>query len=255
VQDNNYSYISSGSPTYWPTESAKIKDLLDFFVTKGISPGYTNIVPSFDLSSDHTSIIATISSSVTIRHNTPRLHKYKTNWEKYREGITNNVNLKIKLKTQEDLELAIETLAKVMQQAATQSTPPLGPQKRFNNIPLKIKQLLKRKTKGKSNVAPNALPTDKTRYNQLINKLKAKLKEIREASVTDYILYITSAGTTTQYGSLLKTKENQTKPHLQYEQQHQLQGPGQEAIKKNPNSLHNTLLTYLLRIMMQSTMK
>jgi hypothetical protein len=79
VQDNNYSYISSGTPTYWPTDPAKIPDLLDFFVRKGISSGYTDILPSFDLSSDHTPIIATISSSGTIRHNTPRLQKYKTN--------------------------------------------------------------------------------------------------------------------------------------------------------------------------------
>jgi hypothetical protein len=29
VQDNNYSYVSSGTPTYWPTDPAKIPDLLD----------------------------------------------------------------------------------------------------------------------------------------------------------------------------------------------------------------------------------
>jgi hypothetical protein len=63
---------------------------------------------------------------VTIRHNTPKLHNYKTNWEKYREVI-NNINLKIKFKTQENLELAIETLTKVMQHATTQSTAPLVP--------------------------------------------------------------------------------------------------------------------------------
>jgi hypothetical protein len=80
----------------------------------------------------------TVSSSVTIRHNTPRLHTYKTNWEKYREEITNNINLKIKLKIQEDLELAIQTLTKIMQQAATQSTPSLESQKCFTNIPLEI---------------------------------------------------------------------------------------------------------------------
>jgi hypothetical protein len=34
VQNNNYSYISSGTTTYWPTDPAKIPDLLDFFVTK-----------------------------------------------------------------------------------------------------------------------------------------------------------------------------------------------------------------------------
>jgi hypothetical protein len=30
MQDNDYSYISSGKPTYWPTNPAKIPDLLDF---------------------------------------------------------------------------------------------------------------------------------------------------------------------------------------------------------------------------------
>jgi hypothetical protein len=124
---------------------------------------------------------------VTIRHNTPRLHNYKTNWEKYREEITNNINLKIKLKTQKDLELAIETLTKVMQQAATQSTTPLEPQKRFNNIPLEIKQLLREKRKARAMWHRRHIPTDETRYNQLTNKLKAKLKEMRDASFTDYI--------------------------------------------------------------------
>jgi hypothetical protein len=108
---------------------------------------------------------------VTIRHNTPRLHNYKTNWEKYREEITNNINLKIKLKTQEDLELAIETLTKVMQQSATQSTLPLEPQKRFNNITLEIKQLLREKRKARAMWHRTHTPIDKTRYNQLTNKL------------------------------------------------------------------------------------
>jgi hypothetical protein len=124
---------------------------------------------------------------VTIRHNTPRLHNYKTNWEKYREEITNNLNLKIKLKSKEDLEVAIETLTKVMQEAATQSTPPLEPQKRFNNIPLEMKQLLREKRKARAMWHRTHIPTYKTRYNQLTNELKAKIKEMRDASFTYYI--------------------------------------------------------------------
>jgi hypothetical protein len=50
----------------------KTPDLLDFFVTKGISLAYSDIVPSFELSSDHTPIIATTSSTVIHRHTTPR---------------------------------------------------------------------------------------------------------------------------------------------------------------------------------------
>jgi hypothetical protein len=33
------------------------------------------------------------------------------------------------------------------------------------------------------------MQTDKTKYNQLTNKLKAKLKEMRDASFTDYSIH------------------------------------------------------------------
>jgi hypothetical protein len=91
------------------------------------------------------------------------------------------------LKTQEDLEMAIETLTKVMQQAATQSTPPLEAQKYFNNIPLEIKQLLREKRKARAMWHRTHIPTDKTRYNRLTNKLKAEPKEMKDTSFTDYI--------------------------------------------------------------------
>jgi hypothetical protein len=91
---------------------------VDFFVVKGISLAYTDMVPSSEFLSDHTPIITTISSLVIIRPNALRLHNYKTNWEKYREEIANNINLKIMLKNPEGLDSALETLTKVMQQAA-----------------------------------------------------------------------------------------------------------------------------------------
>jgi hypothetical protein len=51
---------------------------------------------------------------VIIRYNALRLHYYKTNWEKYKEETTNDINLKIMLKTPEDLDSAIETLTEVI---------------------------------------------------------------------------------------------------------------------------------------------
>ena len=66
TQEQNYLYLSTGTPTYWPTDSNKTPDLLDFFVTKGISSGYTDIQPCYDLTSDHSPIIATISTSIII---------------------------------------------------------------------------------------------------------------------------------------------------------------------------------------------
>jgi hypothetical protein len=44
------------------------------------------------------------------------------------------------MKNPEDLNSAIETLTKVMQQAALQSTLPLASHKSMNNTPLEIKE-------------------------------------------------------------------------------------------------------------------
>jgi hypothetical protein len=91
------------------------------------------------------------------------------------------------LKNLEDLDSAIETLIKVMQQAALQSTPPMAPHKCMNNIPLEIKQLLREKRKTRALWQRTHFPADKTRYNQMTDKLKTKLKEMREASFMDYV--------------------------------------------------------------------
>jgi hypothetical protein len=57
----------------------------------------------------------------------------------------------------------------------------------MNYTPPKIKQLLRENRKARVLWQRTHFPSKKNRYNQLINKLKTKLKEMREASFTDYI--------------------------------------------------------------------
>ena len=64
IQEQNYLHLSTGTPTYWPTDGNKTPDLLDSFVTIGISPGYTDVQPSYNLTSDHSPITATINTSI-----------------------------------------------------------------------------------------------------------------------------------------------------------------------------------------------
>ena len=71
LQAKNYSYLSTGSPTYWPTDVNKIPDLLDFFIVHGISPTYADVQSSYGLTSDHTPIIVTISTTIVIRQSAP----------------------------------------------------------------------------------------------------------------------------------------------------------------------------------------
>ena len=78
LQEKNYSYLTTRNPTYLPTDPNKQIDLLDFFVTSGISS--TAIEPSYDLSSDHSPVIAPISTTPIYIQPTPRLHNSRTNW-------------------------------------------------------------------------------------------------------------------------------------------------------------------------------
>jgi len=105
----NYSFLSTGTPTCWPTDGNKFPDLLDFFVTNGI------LQSSYDLPSNYSPIIATLSTSAIVRKPTPRLHNSKTNLDTYRQIIQDKVNLSIKLKEHEDIELETNNLLSLIQ--------------------------------------------------------------------------------------------------------------------------------------------
>ena len=85
IETNRLSCISSGEPTYWPTDVNKIPDLLDFFIAKNLSPRYIQVCSSFDLSSDHTPIIATINTTIIDKKPPISLYNRLTNWDFFRE--------------------------------------------------------------------------------------------------------------------------------------------------------------------------
>jgi hypothetical protein len=125
-QNNNYSIISTGTPKYWPTDENKMPDLLDFLITNGISSNYISATASFDLTSDHSPIIATISTSVILRKPKSRLHNSKTNWDLFRKLIEANTKLITKLKEAADIENERKNfiILRVLQEAAKTATPP-----------------------------------------------------------------------------------------------------------------------------------
>jgi hypothetical protein len=47
MQQNNINYMSTGEPTYWPTD---LKKILDFAITKGISDMYSSMKSNLDMS-------------------------------------------------------------------------------------------------------------------------------------------------------------------------------------------------------------
>jgi len=103
IEQNKYFVLSTATTTYWPSDPRKTPDLLDFFVTRGLSESYLEITASYDLSSEHSPIIATVSEAIISKPRPPHLHTRTTNWEKYRELIRQGANLNISLKTPHDI--------------------------------------------------------------------------------------------------------------------------------------------------------
>jgi hypothetical protein len=67
-------FISTGTPTHRPEDGNKFPNLLDFFVTNEITSTYTDILSSYDITSIHSTITATLSTSLIARKQTPRWH-------------------------------------------------------------------------------------------------------------------------------------------------------------------------------------
>ena len=60
IENLNLDVISTGELTYWPTDISKTPNLINFFVTKGISTSTATCKSCFELSSDHSPVILTL---------------------------------------------------------------------------------------------------------------------------------------------------------------------------------------------------
>jgi hypothetical protein len=187
LQENKYTHKSAGTPTYWPTDSNKIPDLLDFFVVNGISSTYIDVEPSYDLSSDHTPIIATVRSCATYKTPRLQLHNKKTNWAAYRTKLHQDIKLNVRLKSPTEIDNALTSFISIIKQATQEATPLIHFQKNTRNVPIEIRKLIAEKRRARARWQRSHAPMDKTAYNHTSNRLKWKLKEVRDESFTEYI--------------------------------------------------------------------
>jgi hypothetical protein len=143
-----------------------------------MSSTYIDIQSSYDLTSDHSPIIATLSTPVIVRKPTPRLYNSKTNWNAYRQIIQGKVHLSIELKEHEDIEPETNNLLNLLQHAAKESTPNSDHQRTTNNISYEIKRLVVEKRRARSIWQRTHTPDNRRIYKRTSNKIKSKLQEM-----------------------------------------------------------------------------
>lgn len=97
INSNNSTFLSTGEPTYWPTDRNKTPDLIDFFVVKNVNITNATVSSILELTSDHTPIQLNLFSNIESDPDNQSLYNNKTNWETFKEFIEQNLELKIAL--------------------------------------------------------------------------------------------------------------------------------------------------------------
>lgn len=199
-------YFSTGKPTYWPTDTNKIPDLLDFYITKKVSPNFISVEDNVDFDSDHSAVILNIYEIIQRKMNKPSLTNKNTDWASFKKEIEKNINLKMKMRNEDELECGLDQFIKVIQNAAWNNTreyinKPVG-----NRYPKKILDLINIKRQARRRWQQTRNPADKTILNRYGQKIKRMICELKEKSFETYINNL-SANEETDYSLWKATKK------------------------------------------------
>jgi hypothetical protein len=115
-------YLSTGEHTYWPSDRNKLPDLVDFCVAKGIPQDFAIAKSCFDLSSDHSPLLITLTADAQNKENEPILSNRLIKWHDFRSLVNDRLTLNIPLKA-EDIEVATKFFNDTIQWAGLNAAP------------------------------------------------------------------------------------------------------------------------------------
>jgi hypothetical protein len=90
----------------------------------------------------------------------PSLYSKKSDWNCFRETLDERITLTIPLKTEIDIEEAVENITKVIQNVPWQATPDRNDQTTTEESPIIIKQKLAEKRKARKRWQLTRAPQD-----------------------------------------------------------------------------------------------
>jgi hypothetical protein len=142
-------------PTYWPTHVNCHQDYLDFFLSNLSNHIHKNISNLNDPASDHTPLIIKIQAKVVIH---PFIRK-RIDWNKFRNIMTTTSFLNIKLKNPTDIDTAINTLTKNIQDTLRiASTTAANQDNSSSLVTPEIRELISQKCRARKYLVTNSLP-------------------------------------------------------------------------------------------------
>lgn len=177
--------VSTGHPTYWPTDIRKVPDLIDFGIIKGLTRANIIATPSYDLSSDHSPVILTLLHFNSTHLMTPTHHF--VNWRAYKDIVSNNTSTKTSFRSGTLIDEAINSFNNTLTEAVSKSTRT----KKFGSPNLcfqsDIDKLIATKRQARREWQRHRSPLAKHKLTQASKNLKNALSEDKNRSVQNYL--------------------------------------------------------------------
>lgn len=203
-------FVSTGKPTYWPTDIGKTPDLIDFFVLKNISSNYLDINEGCYLNSDHSPIILTLSEYIIKKEYPPSLTNKLTDWRYFNTLLTNMISLNVPLKSTEQIEDEVQNFTEIIQEAAWKSTPKMKHKYEGINFPKEIRTLIQEKRKLRKRWHRTRSREDKNKLNQANALVSREIRNHKNSMNTNFLKNLTPYKDT-EY-SLFKTSKHLKRP-------------------------------------------
>lgn len=212
IGENNCEALSTGNPTYWPTDPNKIPDLIDFFIIKNISSTYMKIEDMQHMNSDHSPIVLTLSKNIIQKSPATALTNHRTNWNLFNSLLEEKIHLAVPLQTINQLDSEVQKFTTDIQQSSWESTPILNKRVSGNNYPLEIRNRIKEKRRARRIWHQTRSPQDKNIVNRLTRQLKHAIIDWKNVTFNNYLSRL-SNHKTSDY-SLWKATKSLKRPQL-----------------------------------------
>lgn len=206
ILELNCNHHSTGNPTYWPTDPNKLPDLLDFFISRKVCQNFIHTEDNYDLNSDHSAVILTLSDKIIKKENKYTLTNHTTDWVSFKTELEKNINLTVELKSKHQLDIETENLISLIQKAAWNNTREVKFRTVGNNYPVEIRNMVREKRKARKKWQQTRHPADKTVLNNLTQQLKREIQKIKQESIKQYLENMT-ADEKTDYSLWKATKK------------------------------------------------
>lgn len=206
IEAQHLQVVSSGEPTYWPTDRRKIPDIIDFSVIKGINKSYLKAESCLDLSSDHSPVIITLSSKILGTEKSCMLSNNKTDWDYYRLQINSLLDLKISLKTESEITQAVEHFNRCVQLAGWNATPPNSNKLKNNSCTATVRDKIAYKRRIRKIWQNNRSPELKRKLNKATKELKNMILTEKNRGFQEYLKNL-DATETSDYSLWKATKK------------------------------------------------